>query len=306
MSLVGLLTATEKQFPPGCRHMRPIQWHLKNNAKVPESLEKVLPIPRSLHPHLRWWLQEDNVLQGQPLHPLKHAVQICKSGFLAPQKVLRFLLEQHSSHSYRQHHSGCLHKQVGLMKLGPRCTLLWRILTWCSGKQVTQSRTHSRLAECGSRQAIQARPEHPEWSLLPEVFQSICSTWHRPQIDLFATWFNNKLPLVCVTSTRPPGLGSGCNQPALGGPGCVCLPTGSHLGQRSMRSMLDKTRTSDISQTGLKPLFTSHPAFFPRTSWPRKVQTVWPWPQGGGGSVGISPGNLPAVQALVIQQLSIG
>ena len=34
-----------------------------------------------------------------------------------------------------------------------------------------------------------------EWSLLPEVFQSICSRWHRPQIDLFATRFNNKLPL---------------------------------------------------------------------------------------------------------------
>ena len=26
--------------------------------------------PSSLHPHLKWWLQEDNVLQGQPLHPL--------------------------------------------------------------------------------------------------------------------------------------------------------------------------------------------------------------------------------------------
>ena len=34
-----------------------------------------------------------------------------------------------------------------------------------------------------------------EWSLLPEVFQTICSRWHRPQIDLFATRFNNKLPL---------------------------------------------------------------------------------------------------------------
>ena len=34
-----------------------------------------------------------------------------------------------------------------------------------------------------------------EWSLLPQVFQAICSRWHRPQIDLFATRFNNKLPL---------------------------------------------------------------------------------------------------------------
>ena len=58
-----------------------------------------------------------------------------------------------------------------------------------------QSPTHSRPAECGSRHAIQARPGHPGWSLLPEFFPSICSRWHWPQIDLFATGFNNKLPL---------------------------------------------------------------------------------------------------------------
>ena len=76
MSLIGLLTATEKQVHLGRLHMRPIQWHLKNNWRVPESLEKVIPAPRSLHPHLSWWLEESNVLLGQPLHHLKHALQI--------------------------------------------------------------------------------------------------------------------------------------------------------------------------------------------------------------------------------------
>ena len=76
MSLIGLLTATEKQVHLGRLHMRPIQWHLKNNWRVPESLEKVIPLPRSLHPHLQWWLEESNVLRGQPLHPIKHALQI--------------------------------------------------------------------------------------------------------------------------------------------------------------------------------------------------------------------------------------
>ena len=45
MSLIGLLTATEKQVHLGRLRMRPIQWHLKNNWRVPESLEKVIPIP---------------------------------------------------------------------------------------------------------------------------------------------------------------------------------------------------------------------------------------------------------------------
>ena len=76
MSLIGLLTATEKQIHLGRLHMRPIQWHLKNNWRVPESLEKIIPLPRSLHPHLQWWLEEDNVLQGQPFHPIRLALQI--------------------------------------------------------------------------------------------------------------------------------------------------------------------------------------------------------------------------------------
>ena len=37
---------------------------------------KVIQIPRSLHPHLQWWLKEDNVFTGKPLHPIKHALQI--------------------------------------------------------------------------------------------------------------------------------------------------------------------------------------------------------------------------------------
>ena len=76
MSLIGLLTATEKQVPLGRLHMRPIQWHLKRHWRVPESLEKEIPVPRSLHPHLQWWTKETNVLQGQPLHLLHHALQV--------------------------------------------------------------------------------------------------------------------------------------------------------------------------------------------------------------------------------------
>ena len=48
--------------------------------------------------------------------------------------------------------------------------------------------------------------------------------------------------------------------------------------------MLGDIRTSDTSQTGLRCPYTPHPAFYPRTSWLRRVQIVWlqwsyqPWP----------------------------
>ena len=85
-----------------------------------------------------------------------------------------------------------------------------------------QGTLHPWPAERDSRQAIQTWPDHQmEWSLHPEVFKTICYHWHQPQVDLFATRFNNKWP----------GMGSRCTQPLLGGPGSICLSTTSHLGQ---------------------------------------------------------------------------
>ena len=61
---------------------------------------------------------------------------------------------------------------------------------------MTLSLTHSRPAECGSGQAIQARPDHPNRVVspsrgLPLNLQQVALA----QIDLFAMRFNNKLPL---------------------------------------------------------------------------------------------------------------
>ena len=59
----------------------------------------------------------------------------------------------------------------------------------------SQSPTHSRLSNVvADKLSRLGQTIQTEWSLLQEVFQAICSRWHRPQIDLFATRFN-KLPL---------------------------------------------------------------------------------------------------------------
>ena len=50
MSLIGLLTATEKQVHLGRLHMRPIQWHLKKHWRTPEVLSKQIPVPKELQP----------------------------------------------------------------------------------------------------------------------------------------------------------------------------------------------------------------------------------------------------------------
>ena len=173
MSLIGLLTATEKQVHLGRLHMRPIQWHLKNNWRIPESLEKIIDLPRSLHPHLQWWLEEGNVLQGQPLHPEKHALQIftdaskegwgahlnehtARGSWSVPESQLHinYLELKAVFLALKEFQELCIGKMVlvatdnttvvayinkeGGMRSGPLCALLWRILTWCSQRQVTR------------------------------------------------------------------------------------------------------------------------------------------------------------------------
>ena len=213
MSLIGLLTATEKQVHLGRLHIRPIQWHLKNN------------------PHLRWWLEESNVLPGQPLHPLKHALQIftdaSKEGWGAHlnERTARgtWSLPESNLHinrlelkavflSLKEFQDLCSNNIVlvatdnttvvayinkeGGMKLGSLCALLWRILSWCTRKHVTLKARHipGRLNVIADKLSRLGQTIQTEWSLHPEVFQAICSRWHQPQVDLFATRFNNKVP----------------------------------------------------------------------------------------------------------------
>ena len=82
-------------------------------------------------------------------------------------------------------------EKVGV-RSGPLCALLWRILTWCTRKQVTLKARHitGRLNVVADKLSRLGQTIQTEWSLLPEVFQMLCSRWHWPQIDLFATRFN--------------------------------------------------------------------------------------------------------------------
>ena len=60
------------------------------------------------------------------------------------------------------------------MKSGSLCALPWKLLSWYNlrNNQVNQMK----------------------WSLHQGRFNQICHWWHTPQIDLFATRFNKKLP----------------------------------------------------------------------------------------------------------------
>ena len=162
-----------------------------------------------------------------------HKLSRVKSSSPGLKRISSPLYQHYSPHSYRQHYSGCLHKQGRGNEVGsPVCftmdnsDLVYQKTGYC------QSSTHPRPSERDSRQAIQTGPDHsnrmvPQSRNLPSNMSPVAPTHCGPvchQVQQQAT-------TVCLTGSRPPGMGSGCSQPVMGRTGSVCLPTSSHLGQ---------------------------------------------------------------------------
>ena len=286
MSLIGLLTATEKQVPLGRIHMRPIQWHLKRHWRVPESLEKEIPVPRSLHPHLLWWTKETNVLTGQALHPLSHAVQIfrdaSKEGWgahlgdftargiwsvpesrlhinflelkavllalkrfqhLVQGKVVLVATDNTTVVAY-------INKEGG-MRSGSLCALLWRLLCWCNLRQVVLKARHipGRLKVIADKLSRQGQVIQTEWSL-HQVFNLLVQTWHRPQVDMFATKYNCKLAQYVSPVPDPSAWAVDANS-LLGKPRHVCFSPSIVTGQGGQQTVGPSLQESDPHSSGL-------------------------------------------------------
>ena len=149
----------------------------KKHWHAPESLEKVIPIPPSLHVHLRWWLDPAKVLSGQPLHPLQHALQLftdasnegwgahlgdymAKGVWLESEGALHInLLELKAVLlALKRFERLCCNQIVlvctdnttvvsyinkeGGMKSGSLCALLWRPMLWCNQRQIVLRARH--------------------------------------------------------------------------------------------------------------------------------------------------------------------
>ena len=166
-------------------------------------LEKVIPIPRSLHPHL----------QAQPLHPIKQAPQIFTDASIEGWGIH---LDEHTTRGTwspsgsklhinylelkavnRQHHSSVIHRQGRRHEVGPTlCPTMENLdLVYQETSDSKARHIPGRLNVVADKLSRLGQTRQTQLFLLPEVFHSICSRWHWPKIDLFATRFSNKFPL---------------------------------------------------------------------------------------------------------------
>ena len=205
------------------------------------------------------------MLLGQPLHPLKHALQIftdaSKEGWGAhldehtargqwspPEsklhinhlelKALFLALKEFQTLVFNKTvlvatDSGCLYQQRRGDEIGLSvCPTVENSVLVHQAASNPLGTSHPRPAERDSRQAIQAWPDHSNRVVtssrsVPSCMFKVASATSGPVCHQV----QQQTTTVCINGARPPGLGSGCTQPLLGGPGPIRLPTGSHLGQ---------------------------------------------------------------------------
>ena len=216
---------------------------------------------------LEWWLDESNVLQGQPLHPLKRAANLyrrvkgrvgcspwrtyrkrflvrarkqtphklsgVKGSLSSPQGVPTSLCGQNCPGGHGQYNSGSLHQQGGGHEVRPTlCPSMENLDLVYQPPDNVKSPAHPRPSKCDSRQAIHAGSDHPNRMVPPSGSFSTNMQPVAPASDRsICHEVQPQVTSVCLSSTGLPVCSSGRTDSAMGESGCIRLPTNRHIGQ---------------------------------------------------------------------------
>ena len=268
MSLIGLLTATEKQVHLGRLHMRPLQWHLKNNWRVPESLREDYSPTKNPAPSLTMVARRRQCASRSTITPSKtcsadiyrrikrrvgpslkrvhckgvlvsarkqaaHKLSGTKGSLPGLKRVPKHMHKQHCPGSHRQYYGSGLYKQGRGNEVGPAvCSTVENLDLVFPASSDPKSPTYPWPFKCNSRQAIQAKPDHPNRMVppsghFPRLVQKMAPAPDRPVCHEV----QQQVTSVCVSSAGHSGSSSGRTHPAMGGSRCIRLPTDRHTGQ---------------------------------------------------------------------------
>ena len=203
------------------------QW----SPDIPHILKTIIPVSPEMEEILTWWQDPNNWNLTVTLTPFKPQrflftdasrygwgahmgpltasgvwtnsereehinVLECRAVWLALKKFRATL--QHSSVLLSTDNTttmAYINKEGGTKSL-PMYYVTRDLLLWCHSHNVRLKAVHilgsmNVMADLLSRDA---HTVNTEWSLHPQVTQLIWDTWYTPQIDLFATLYNRKLP----------------------------------------------------------------------------------------------------------------
>ena len=156
-----------------------------------------------------------------------------KSSSLGFERVPGPMHQPNSPSGHRQYHCSGLHKQRRRHEVGPSlCPTVENLDLVFPATSNPKSPTYPWPAKCDSRQAIQAKSNHPNRMVppsgrFPKIMQQVAPASDRP----ICHEVQPQVTSVCLSSTGHPGCSSGCTHSAMGGSGRIRLPTDRHIGQ---------------------------------------------------------------------------
>ena len=110
-----------------------------------------------------------------------HKLSRTQSSFPSFKRVSRSVRGQDGSYSNRQHHGSSLHQQRrGYEVRSTVCPTMENLDLVHRETSHPEGPTHSRLSVVADKLSRLGQTIQTEWSLLPQVFQTLCDRWHRP------------------------------------------------------------------------------------------------------------------------------
>ena len=234
LSLLGVLNSAAELIPLGRLHLRPLQFYLLSLWRPRSgSLEDPIHLSPLFHQQLRWW-SDQVIFRGVPLSPPMPSlflftdaslegwgahlepVGLCTSGLWsraesllhinvleleAVSLALQFFLAQVRGHSVLISSDNMTVVSYLRRQGGTHSLSLFRrvrdLLLWCQSQDIIVSVRHlpGRLNVLADRLSRSSRPLVAEWTLSRPVLSQVFHHMDTPTLDLFATRWNNRLPL---------------------------------------------------------------------------------------------------------------
>lgn len=247
LQLLGLLNAAADLVRLGRLALRPLQMSLLAFWRPASGrLEDQVPIASFARPHLTRWANRTWLEEGVPLKAPAPTISICTdasasgwganllptfdtvSGSWPPHLLVKHINELElravglALQHWRPRLAGqsvmilsdnstvvsYIRKQGGTF--APHlCLLVWDLLRWCDSEAIRLSVRHipGKLNVVADSLSRAGQIVHTEWSLCPSVFSQICLVFDRPQVDMFATRWNAKLPTFVSPFPDPSAFG---------------------------------------------------------------------------------------------------
>jgi ribonuclease HI len=232
LRIMGHMASLEKMLPLARLRIRPIQQHLASCWSTEQDMETRVPISLEVLEAVQWWENRNNLSTGVRIHPeqpdfllysdaLKagwgaHVANLKAQGLWSQEEtswhinalelealwrgLQVFRAKLQGSHVVAMTDNTTVVAQIknqGGTKSQQLTKQTTELLMWTQQRQITLTARHvpghlNVIADSLSRNK-QLLPG--EWSLNPQVCQSIWKIWGKPEIDLFAVGSNAKLLL---------------------------------------------------------------------------------------------------------------